>query len=88
MADMQTQDQTNEANKHQDSETGDAAGKLTGDRGDAKAQPSGYRGNNPGTSGSGETEVHSATPDNAEQQLNPSAPGDTGTTPGTNAKVG
>ena len=88
MADTQTQDQTNEANKHQSGETDDAQGKLTGDRGDAKAEPSGYRGNNSGTSGSGETHVHSATPENAVQQLNPSSPGDTGTTPGSNADVG
>lgn len=88
MADQQTQDQTNEANKHQGTETNDAKGKLTGDRGDAKAEPSGYRGDNPGTAGTGETHVNSATPDNAEQQLNPSSPGDTGTTPGSNAKVG
>ena len=88
MADTQTQDQTNQANKHQDSETNDARGKLTGDRGDAKAERSGYRGNNTGTSGSGEPHVASATPDNAQAQLNPSAPANTGTTPGTNAKVG
>ena len=88
MADSQTQDQSNEVSKHQDSETNDAPGKLTGDRGDAKAQASGYRGNNPGTSGSGETHVSSATPENSIQQLNPSSPGATGTTPGSNAKVG
>ena len=88
MADIQTQDQTNEANKHQDSASNDAPGKLTGDRGDAKAEPSGYRGNNPSTAGSGNTQAHTATPDNSIGQLNPSAPGDTGTTPGTNAKLG
>lgn len=88
MADTQTQDQTNEANKTHQPQTNDAPGTLTGDRGDAKAEPSGYRGNNSGTSGSGETHVHSATPENNEQQLNPSSPGDTGTTPGSNAKVG
>ena len=88
MADSQTQDQTNEVTKHQDSATNDAPGKLTGDRGDAKAEASGYRGNNPGTSGSGETHVSSATPENAIQQLNPSSPADTGTTPGSNSKIG
>ena len=88
MADTQTQDQTNEVTKHQDSATNDAPGKLTGDRGDAKAEPSGYRGNNSGTSGSGETHVSSATPENEIGQLNPSSPGDTGTTPGSNAKIG
>lgn len=88
MADTQTNDQTNEAAKHQDAATHDAPGKLSGDRGDAKAQPSGYRGDNPATAGRGETHVESATPDNAEQQLNPSSPADTGTTPGSNAKLG
>lgn len=88
MADQQTQDQTNEAAKHQGPATNDAPGKLAGDRGDAKAEPSGPRGDNPSTAGSGETKVQSSTPDNAIQELNPSSPGDTGTTPGTNAKVG
>lgn len=88
MADQQTQDQSNEAMKHQGPETNDASGKLAGDRGDAKAVPSGYRGNNPATAGTGQTHVDSKTPDNALQQLNPSSPADTGTTPGSNAKIG
>ncbi len=86
MADTQTQDQTNEANKRQTGETNDAEGKLTGDRGDAKAEPSGYRGNNSGTAGMGETHVTSATPENSTGRLDPSSPGETGTTPGSNAK--
>ena len=61
-----------------------SGGKVEGDRGDAKATPSGAAGDNPGTAGSGETKVDSATPDNAQGRLNPSAPGETGTTPGTN----
>ncbi len=61
-----------------------SGGKVAGDRGDAKATPSGATGDNPGTAGSGETKVDSATPDNAQGRLNPSAPGETGTTPGTN----
>ncbi len=88
VADSQTQDQTNEVTKRQDSATNDAAGKLTGDRGDAKAEASGYRGNNPGTAGSGETHVSTATPENFDGQLNPSAPANTGTTPGSNTKAG
>lgn len=86
MADFQTQDQTNEANKQQGGETNDAAGKLTADRGDAKATPSGYRGNNSGTAGSGETHVTSATPENSTGRLDPSSPAETGTTPGSNNK--
>ena len=86
MADIQTQDQTNEANKHDTGETNDAEGRLTGDRGDAKATASGYRGNNSGTSGSGETHVTSATPENSTGRLDPSSPGETGTTPGSNNK--
>ncbi len=43
-------------------------------------EPSGYRGENPGSSGMGNTAVHSDTPENAQGRLNPSAPGDTGTT--------
>lgn len=86
MADSQTQDQTNQATTHQAPQSNDAPGVLTGDRGDAKAEPSGYRGNNPSTAGMGETHVHSATPDNAQKQLDPSAPAETGTTPGTNTR--
>jgi hypothetical protein len=62
--------------------------KMEGDRGDAKAQPSGPKGDNPATSGDGETKVSSAVPEKAAGQINPSSPGDTGTTPGTVAKVG
>ncbi len=85
MADIQTQDQTNEANKHQPAGTNDTPSPLTGGNGEAKAEPSGYRGENPSTAGSGETHVQSATPENAEGQLNPSAPAQTGTTPGSTA---
>lgn len=43
-------------------------------------EPSGYRGENPSTAGAGGTHVISATPENADGRLNPSAPADTGTT--------
>ncbi len=46
-----------------------------------KAEPSGYRGDNPATAGPGATGVRSATPENKTQSINPSAPGNTGTTP-------
>lgn len=52
----------------------------------AGEEPSGYRGENPSTAGSGSTGIHSATPENALGRLNPSAPGDTGITPGTTAE--
>lgn len=67
------------------SETNDAPGTMPGDRGDAKAEPSGPRGDNPATAGRGQTNVNSTTAENADKQINPSAPGETGTTPGTNA---
>ena len=63
-------------------ESNDARGTMEGDRGDSKAQPSGPRGDNPATAGPGETQVGSATSENADSQINPSAPGETGTTPG------
>lgn len=53
---------------------------------DAKEEPSGYRGDNPSTAGPGSTAVQSHTPENKQGSLNPSAPGDTGTTPGSNAQ--
>jgi hypothetical protein len=65
-------------------ETNDARGTMPGDRGDAKAQPSGPRGDNPATAGRGERTVRSNTAENADREINPSAPGETGTTPGTN----
>ena len=49
----------------------------------AKEEPSGYRGDNPSTAGPGPTGIRSATPENSGGKINPSAPGDTGTTPGT-----
>jgi hypothetical protein len=63
---------------------GKQQGAMAGDRGDAKAQPSGPGGDNPATAGSGETKVNSSTSENAEGAVNPSAPGETGTTPGSN----
>jgi hypothetical protein len=69
-------------------DTNNARGTMQGDRGDAKAQPSGPRGENPATAGSGERKVNSHTSENADEELNPSAPGETGTTPGTNDPVG
>jgi hypothetical protein len=59
--------------------------KVEGDHGDARAQASGP-GDNPATGGSVETQVNSKTPENAVGEVNPSAPGETGTTPGTHTK--
>lgn len=69
-------------------ETNDARGTMAGDRGDAKAQPSGPRGDNPSTAGAGETKVNSNTPEKAVHEINPSSPADTGTTPGSVPEVG
>ena len=46
-------------------------------------EPSGPRGDNPGTAGPGQTGVRSNTPENAKGHLNPSSPEDANTTPGT-----
>ncbi len=46
-------------------------------------QASGPRGDNPSTAGPGPTAVSSNTPENAPGRLNPSAPEDSNTTPGT-----
>ncbi len=45
-------------------------------------QPSGPRGDNPATAGPGPTKVHSSTPENRLGHINPSAPEDVNTTPG------
>lgn len=47
------------------------------------AQPSGPKGDNPATAGPGPTEVKSNTPENKLGHINPSAPEDSNTTPGT-----
>lgn len=52
---------------------------------ESKAEPSGYRGDNPSSAGPGSTAVTSGTPENKDGRLNPSSPGDTGTTPGSTA---
>ena len=52
----------------------------------AKAQPSGPRGDNPSTAGRGETAVKSGSAEQGPGKLNPSSPGETGTTPGTNGE--
>ncbi len=46
-------------------------------------EPSGPRGDNPATAGPGPTKVDSNTPENKEGAINPSAPEDSNTTPGT-----
>jgi hypothetical protein len=46
-------------------------------------QASGPRGDNPSTAGPGPTAVSSNTPENKPGKLNPSAPEDSNTTPGT-----
>ncbi len=48
--------------------------------------PSGYRGDNPSTAGSGETGVQSNTPENKQGHLSPSAPEDSNTTPGSTSE--
>jgi hypothetical protein len=49
----------------------------------AAVQPSGPKGDNPSTAGPGQTGVKSQTPENRLGHLNPSAPEDANTTPGT-----
>jgi len=49
-------------------------------------QPSGPLGDNPGTAGPGQTAVRSKTPENAAGHINPSAPEDSNTTPGSTGK--
>jgi hypothetical protein len=53
---------------------------------EAAVQPSGPRGDNPGTAGPGQTAVRSKTPENNLGHLNPSAPEDANITPGTAGK--
>jgi hypothetical protein len=50
------------------------------------AQPSGPKGDNPATAGPGPTKVQSNTPENSLGRINPSAPEDSNTTPGTSSE--
>ncbi|WP_263382437.1 hypothetical protein [Granulicella arctica] len=49
----------------------------------AAAEPSGPKGETPSTTGPGQVQVESNTPENRLGHLNPSAPEDANTTPGT-----
>jgi len=49
-------------------------------------EPSGPRGDNPGTAGPGHTGVQSKTPENSAGHINPSAPEDANVTPGSVGK--
>jgi len=49
-------------------------------------EPSGPKGDNPSTAGPGPTAVTSNTPENSQGHINPSAPEDANTTPGTTDK--
>lgn len=53
--------------------------------GQAKKEPSGYTGGDPSTGGPGQTAVRSNTPENSSGHINPSAPEDSNTTPGSGA---
>jgi hypothetical protein len=46
-------------------------------------EPSGPKGDNPATAGPGPTKIQSCTPENRLGRINPSAPEDANTTPGT-----
>jgi hypothetical protein len=48
----------------------------------AGVTPSGSKGDNPATAGPGKSDTQSSTPENAQGHLNPSAPEDANTTPG------
>jgi hypothetical protein len=53
---------------------------------DSKTQPAGIEDSSPASATPAETHVRSPTAEHAEERLNPSAPGETATTPGTNGK--
>ena len=68
-----------DATEHRDQT---AAPKMPGSPAQAKEEPSGYTGGNPSTAGPGQTAVRSETPENNAGHINPSAPEDSNTTPG------
>ncbi len=58
------------------------------EKGKPRAQPSEKKEDNPVTSKKGVVKVTSGTAEKAEERINPSAPANTGTTPGTVAEEG
>jgi hypothetical protein len=72
-------DTTTEPTKPDSHNSGHSAGSDNG----AKAEPSGPRDDTPSTAAPVSTSIRSATPENSGGHINPSAPGDTGTTPNT-----
>lgn len=79
---ISTRDEAPQASNRE--KTGEAVD--TGSQAHVAEEPSGYRGENPSTAGLGGTGIRSATPENAQGHIDPSAPGETGTTPGTTSK--
>ncbi|AFL87028.1 hypothetical protein Terro_0691 [Terriglobus roseus DSM 18391] len=75
--------ESTEKNQKETYAGGTKAGHVDGAESTAKAEPSGVRGDNPATAGPGSTGIRSSTPENSAGHINPSAPGDTGTTPAT-----
>jgi hypothetical protein len=70
---QQAKDQQANQTTHQDPETSSRHA----------VEPSGAKGDNPATAGPGPTKVQSNTPENSLGHINPSAPEDANTTPGT-----
>ena len=67
-----------------DEQTGAVGGNEDG----SKSQASGPMGDTPATAGNGKTKVSSGAAEKSEGRLNPSSPGNTGTTPGTVSRLG
>ena len=59
----------------------DVRGMMEGNPGEAMVHQSEAWGDNPADSGAGAKHLCSKTPENAEGEINPSAPGETGITP-------
>jgi hypothetical protein len=70
------------ASNQQEHPSSDASAQHQPPTNSVAAEPSGPRGDNPGTAGPGKTQVKSTTPENAHGHINPSAPEDANTTPG------
>jgi hypothetical protein len=66
-----------------DSHTPQSTDQHPATRSEHAVDPSGPKGDNPATAGPGPTQVQSGTPENRLGRINPSAPEDANTTPGT-----
>jgi hypothetical protein len=83
---MSTQNQQQADRQSSDQQANKTAYQPLSPNSTQAVEPSGPKGDNPSTAGPGPTRIKSTTPENRLGYINPSAPEDSNTTPGTTGK--